>query len=215
MRRIPLATAAFLSLALLGSAGGIELIPSNPAPVPGETLTLVVSGAPAGAKYYWDFGGDGTVDKVTTGPQIPYTAPAGYQEIAVQALVGDKAVGSARIAISANDSLGAFRQVEVREGRIEVTITLIARVHLVAPGIEESVPSGWGAEVVDDGGAIYMTGEVLQAVWPLELWPDDQVSLTFVLYPGPGGSARLSGLASAYGPEGRVEVRIGGDVIAP
>jgi len=205
-----------LAWGVLGLSGGLTLIPSDFAPAPGAQISLQVSGAPAGAEFYWDFGGNGSVDQITQAPSIAYTVKAGYQEIVVQVHYQGQAVGSARIALSADPSLGAYRTVHSRgAGPIEVTVVLHARAHLVAPGIEETIPPGWSLEVVDDGGALYKTGDVLQVVWPLELWPGDEVSLHYLLYPGEPASGRISGIASAYGPDGRIEVRIGGVVIVP
>ena len=212
--RILIACTLLVVLGALGLGGGLALIPSDPAPMPGAQITLQVSGAPAGAEFFWDFGGDGSVDQITQVPTISYTVKAGYQEIAVQVHHQGKAIASARIALSSDPSLGAFRSVQ-GTGPIQVTVVLRARIHLVAPGIEETVPAGWAVEVVDDGGALYKIGDALQAVWPLELWPDEEVSFCYRLYPGEPATARLSGIASAYGPEGRIEVRIGGVVIVP
>ena len=205
-----------LALTSWGLAAQVTLVATDPAPLPGAQVGLTVSGVPAGAECYWDFGGDGTVDQVTATPSIPYLVRAGYQEIAVQVRLGDSAVGSARIALSADPSLGVFRTVSRTEtGSYEVTVVLRTRVHLYAPAIEEFIPAGWSVEVIDVGGAVFMVGESLQAVWALELWPGDEVALRYVLYPGPVETARLSGSASGYGPAGRIEVQIGGAVVIP
>ena len=214
MRRfIVLGVLAFTSL---GLATQVTLMVTDPAPLPGAQVGLTVSGVPAGAQFYWDFGGDGTVDRITDTPSLPYLVRAGYQEIAVQVRLGDRPVSSARIALSADPSLGVYRTVSRTEtGSYEVTVVLWTRVHLYAPAVEEFIPAGWSVEVIDDGGAVYMVGESLQAVWALELWPGDEVTLRYVLYPGASGTARLSGSASSYGPEGRIEVQIGGAVTVP
>ena len=214
MRRfIVLGVLAFTSW---GLATQVTLVATDPAPLPGAQVGLTVSGVPAGAQLSWDFGGDGTVDQITDTPSIPYLVQAGYQEIAVQVHLGDRTVSSARIAISANPSLGVFRTVSHSDtGSYEVTVVLRTRVHLYAPAIEEFIPAGWSVEVIDDGGAVYMVGESLQAVWALELWPGDEVTLRYILYPGASEAARLAGSASGYGPDGRIEVQIGGAVVVP
>ncbi len=196
--------------------GGIRLVPSDYAPLPGARITLTVVGAPAGAEFDWDLNGDGVVDKTTSSPSLSYSPREGYQFIVVQVRSGGRAVGSAKLAISSSPDLGAFRTITRREtGALEVTITLKARVLLFAPGIEESIPAGWAAEIVDAGGAVYVLGSLLQAVWPVELMPGGEVSLKYLLHPAAGEQATLSGAASAYGPAGRLEVKIGGEVVAP
>lgn len=214
MRRfIVLGVLAFTSW---GLATQVTLVATDPAPLPGTQVGLTVSGVPAGAQFYWDFGGDGTVDRITDTPSIPYLVRAGYQEVAVQVHLGDRRVSSAWIALSADPSLGVFRTLfPSATGGYEVAVVLRTRVHLYAPAIEEFIPAGWSVEVIDAAGAVFMVGESLQAVWALKLWPEDEVTFRYVLYPGAGGTARLSGSASGYGPDGRIEVQIGGAVVVP
>jgi len=172
--------------------------------------------APAGAEFYWDLGGDGVVDKTTTSPALTYLVGEGYQEIVVQVHAGGRAIGSVRLALTADPQLGAYRLISPQDsGVLEVTVVLKAHVHLFAPGIEESIPPGWAAEMAESGGSIYVLGNLLQAVWPRELMPGGEVSLKYLLHPAGAGPVPLSGIASAYGPEGRFEVRIGGMIIAP
>jgi len=211
---VPLALSAYV---VWGLAGGVSIVPSDLTPLPGTELTLRAEGAPSGASFYWDFGGDGTVDLASQSPEVIYTARPGYQEVVLQVVQEGTAIGSARLAIVADERLGAFRIVKGCDP-IEVTVTIRAKGHVVAPGIEESIPPGWTMEIIDDGGALYkLKSDTLQAVWPLELWTGNEVSLRYLLYPpAPGAMARLYGSASAYAAEGgRIEIRIGGSVIVP
>jgi hypothetical protein len=209
--------AVLLAYAALGLAGDVMLVSETFIPTPGTEVEFQVLGAPAGASFNWDFKGDGVVDLTSGEPRARWVMSEGYQEVAVQVLKDGAPFASARVAIVADDRLGAFRTATVAEGgAVDVLLTLRAKVHLVAPGIEESVPPGWALEVIDDGGTLYRLGDVLQAIWPLELWPGDEVSLRYRLYPpAPGSAARLSGIASAYGDQGRVVVPIAGTLIVP
>ncbi|MBC7098675.1 hypothetical protein H5T52_06100 [Candidatus Bipolaricaulota bacterium] len=214
MKLVPLVV---LFLAGLGLAGGIELVPSTFTPTPGEELTLRVMGAPSGAEFYWDFGGDGTVDFTGNAPELTYTTRAGYQEVVLQVVVGGAPVGSARLAITSHEQLGAYRLVQGTDP-VEVTLVIRAKGHLFAPGLEESVPPGWILELVDEGGAFTKREDGrLQAVWPYELWTGNEVRLRYLLYPPASGAvARLQGTASAYAAGGgRIEIRIGGRVVIP
>ncbi len=217
LRKLGIVPLALLACAVWGLAGGISIVPSDLTPLPGTALTLRAEGAPSGASFYWDFGGDGTVDLVSQSPEVTYTARAGWQEVVVQVVQEGVAIDSARLAIVADERLGAFRIVKGCDP-VEVTIVVRAKAHIVAPGIEESIPPGWTVEIVDDGGAFYkLKSNTLQAVWPLELWTGYEVRLRYLLYPpAPGAVARLHGSASAYAAEGgRIEIRIGGSVVVP
>ncbi len=204
------------ALAVVGLAAPVELVPSDPFPVPGVEVGLRVLGAPGGATFYWDWGGDGTVDALTQTPQAAYFVRPGYQEIAVQVIVGGQAWGSARLALMAAEDMAAYRTLEpLPNGAWEVTVALKVRRHLFAPGIKEAIPAGWAVEVVDPQGAAYKISDFLYAVWALELAPGDELRFTYLLHPLPGaGATRLSGWATAWG-EGQVEIQIGGEIMVP
>ena len=224
MRRfIVLGILAFTSW---GLATQVTLVATDPAPLPGAQVGLTVSGVPAGAQLYWDFGGDGTVDQVTQAPAISYTVKAGYQEVAVQVHHQGKAIGSARIALSADPFIGAYRQVvSTKSGVIQVEIIVVARTHLFGVGVVEDVPISWGIEVseVTDNGSGIVGPNVneegqLEVGW-MEMWPGDEVKLTYFLYP-PSLSVevRLLGIVSGYTPfpeDKLIEVQIGGAVVVP
>ena len=215
-RKLSLVGAGLMLVVLGGWAGQLELVPSEPFPAPGTEVGLQVIGAPAGASFYWDWGGDGTVDAVTQSPLASYFVRPGYQEIVVQVILGGQAWGSTRLALMVDERLVAYRSIEpLSSGALEVSVTLRVLENLFAPGIKEAIPAGWAVEVIDPQGAAYKISDFLYAVWALELLPGNELVFTYILHPLPGaGGTRLSGWAKAWGT-GQVEVQIGGEIIVP
>ncbi|MGC9529936.1 MAG: hypothetical protein ACP5G2_04870 [Candidatus Bipolaricaulaceae bacterium] len=176
----------------------------------------MVSGAPTGSTFQWDFDGDGVAELTTNAPRAACTVYAGYRETVVTVVHGGRVVASAQAAVVADDKLGAVRTTsDLGNGAFEVTITLVAKVPLTAPGLVERVPADWALEMLDSGGAQWKVGEALEAVWPLKTAAGDELSLRFRLYAPPGAAVRLSGQASGYGPQGRVEVPVAGVITLP
>ncbi len=205
--------AALGALTFTGWAQGIALEASTFAPDPGGAVVFQVIGAPTGAQFRWDFNGDGRWDLTTEGPLAQWTVPAGAWETVVEAVQGGRVVGQARAVVVADARLAAVRFVRSLEDVLEVTITLKAKTRVVAPGIEEVIPAGWIAVVVDDGSSLYKVGETLQAVWPTILDPGWEVKLVYQLHPTAGGAfPHLQGLASGYILGERFEVKIAGPV---
>lgn len=193
---------------------GIALVPSTPIPNPGAEVNFQVTGAPAGAQFKWDFNGDGRPDTTTNQPWTSWTVPAGYWEIAVEVVQGGRTLSRLAVAVLADARLGAVRVARWNGNVLEVTVTLYAKQFLVAPALSETVPPGWVAAVINDGGAVYRRGDVLEVLWSTYLDPGMSVQVVYALYPPAVRSAvRLSGTASAYQAGRRVEVRVAGGLV--
>lgn len=192
---------------------GVVLVATNAIPSPGSEVSFQVVGAPSGAQFRWDFNGDGRADATTNQPWANWTVPAGYWEIAVEVVQGGKVVSRVTAAVVADAQVGAFRSARWNGGVLEVTVTVRAKQALVAPAVVEAVPPGWAVAVVDDGGAVYRRGEVLEVLWSTALAPGMELRFVYALYP-PAGRApvRLSGSVSAYREGRRVEARVAGVV---
>ncbi|QAA76804.1 MAG: hypothetical protein BIP78_1038 [Candidatus Bipolaricaulis sibiricus] len=214
MRTLVLATCSGVLAGVLGLAQTMALVPSTAIPNPGTEISFQVTGAPAGAQFRWDFNGDGRPDATTNQPWASWTVPAGYWEVTVEVVQNARVLSRLSAAVAANAQLGAFRVARWNAGALEVTVTLFAKQSLVAPALTETVPPGWAAVVVDDGGAVYRRGDVLEVLWSTYLDPGMAVQIVYALYPpsAAGSSARLSGTASAYQAGRRIEARIAGVV---
>ncbi len=212
--RTVVATACAIAVGFLAFGQTIGLVASTAIPNPGSEITLQVVGAPAGAQFKWDFNGDGRPDTTTNQPWATWTVPAGYWEVAVEIIQGGKTVSRITAAVVADARIGAFRSVRWDGGVLEVTVTVRAKQFLVAPAVVETVPPGWAAAVIDDGGAIYRRGDVLEVLWSTSLDPGMELRFVYALYPpaGGGASVRLSGAASGYQEGRRVEARVAGAV---
>jgi len=192
---------------------GVALVATNAIPNPGSEVTFQVLGSPAGAQFRWDFNGDGRADTTTNQPWASWTVPAGYWEITVDVIQGGKVLSRVTAAVVADARVGAFRSARWSGGVLEVTVTLRAKQSLVAPAVVETVPPGWVATVVDDGGAVYRRGDVLEVLWATSLDPGMELRFVYTLHPPTGGApVRLSGAASGYQEGRRVEARVAGVV---
>lgn len=192
-------------------ASGVSLIPSTYMPNPGAEVTFHALGAPTGAQFSWDFDGDGRPELTTHQPQAKWAVPPGYWEVALEVIQGGKVLARARTAVVADARLGAVRSAHWVSGALEVTVVVRAKTTLIVPGLQETIPPGWVAVVVDDGGAIFRIGDLLEALWPTILDPGWEVKLVYRLHPpSPGAAPKLSGKASGYVGGARVEVLIAG-----
>ncbi len=208
-----LAAACMLAMGAWAVGQGIALTLSTAIPNPGSEVTFQVTGAPARAQFKWDFNGDGRPDATTNQPWATWTVPIGYWEVTVEVTQEGKVLSWLRVAVAADSRLGAFRSVRWNGGALEVTVTLLAKQFLVAPAVSETIPPGWVAAVLNDGGAIYQRGEALEVLWSTQLDPGKAVQIVYALYPpGSGAPVRLSGTASAYQMGRRIETRVAGTV---
>ncbi len=202
-----------ISWGVLCFASSMGLVPSTHLPNPGAEITLQVTGAPTGAQFSWDFNGDRRSDATTREPRATWTVPAGYWEVAVDVLQGGKTVARLTTAVVADARLGAVRSVQWSGGVAEVTVTVRAKQVVVAPGIEEAIPSGWVVGTVEGPDLFVSQGGVLFALWSTILDPGWEVRLVYRLHPPTAGAtARLSGTVSGYKDGQRVEARVAGTV---
>ncbi len=194
-------------------AQAIALVATDAIPNPGAEVTFQVVGAPAGAQFRWDFNGDGRADATTNQPWASWTVPAGYWELAVEIVQGGKVASRVTAAVVADARVGAFRSARWNGGVLEVTVIVRAKRPLVAPALVETVPPGWAAAVVEDGGAVYRRGEALEVLWSTTLSPGMELRFVYALYPPASGApVRLSGSVSGYQGGQRVEARVAGVV---
>lgn len=204
-----------LALIVLGaiSGGAVTLQASTFTPDPGETVHLWATGVPPGAEFLWDLNGDGIVDRATESPRVQWAVPPGAHEVRVVVKQGGRTVSSVEALIVADPYIACWQNA-VRVGNFwEVTVTYRAKAHLTAPGLEIAVPQGWGVEVLDPGGLTYKIKGGIHGFWALELFPGDELSFRYRLYPvSPGAAFVFSGRATAM-VEGRyLKVPIAGIV---
>ena len=211
MRTLAATAYAIITVGVLALGQGVALVVTDAIPSPGSEITFQVVGAPAGAQFRWDFNGDGRPDATTNQPWASWTVPAGYWEVSVEVIQGGRVVSRVMAAVVADARVGAFRSARWNGGALEVTVTVRAKQFLVAPAVVETVPPGWAATVIDDGGAIYRRGDILEVLWSTYLDPGMELRFVYALYP-PSGEApvRLSGVASGYMEGRRVEARVAG-----
>lgn len=214
MRNVAAVVCAMLVVGGVAWGQGVALVATNAIPNPGTEITFQVLGAPAGAQFRWDFNGDGRPDATTNQPWASWTVPAGYWEVAVEVIQGGKVASRVTASVVADVRVGAYRSARWNGGVLEVTVTVRAKQFLVAPAVVETVPPGWAATVIDDGGAVYRRGDVLEVLWSTSLDPGMELRFVYALYPPAGGmSVRLSGTASGYTQGRRVEARVAGALI--
>lgn len=209
---------AFLMVSgLLGTvawASNLTLEASSFTPDPGSSVTLVVRGAPLGTTFYWDLDGDGAYEQTTQEPQVTLVLPAGRRLVRVQGASGGQVLGPLTVALVADARLGATRFVLPEGPNFLVTIVVVAKTPVIAPGFVEDIPPGFALEVVSENGAFWREAEKLEAIWPLILDPEQTVSFTYRLYPLPGIFFQFSGAVSAYVEGKRLEIPIAG-VVTP
>lgn len=195
-------------LGLLGTE--ITLESASFTPDPGTAVTIVVHGAPAGATFRWDLDGDGIYERTSGEPQALLTAATGLRVVRVEVIQGNTVLKRIVAGIVADPTLGATRTLVPEDGALLVTITVVAKVPVIAPGFVEDVPTGFALDVVAEGGAFWRKVEKLEAVWPVILDPGQTLSFTYRLYPLAGVDFQFSGMVSAYFQGKRVEIPIAG-----
>ncbi|MCS7240093.1 MAG: hypothetical protein NZ651_02460 [Candidatus Bipolaricaulota bacterium] len=191
-------------------AASITLESSTFTPDPGNTVSLFVRGAPLGASFLWDLDGDGSYERTTQEPQTTFVMAEGVRPVRVEVVSGGKSLTQFKVIFVADKRLGATRTVVLEGTSYLVTICVAPKTTVIAPGIIEEIPSGFGVEVVANDGAFWRRAERLEAVWPLILDPGQTVSFSYRLYPLAGVSFQFSGLVSAYAAGKRVEIPIAG-----
>lgn len=188
---------------------GATLQCSSFTPRPGETVTLTVGGAPAGASFRWDLDGDGRFELSTLEPHATVSVPAGLRVVRVEVVAAGRTELLAA-AIVADPYLGAVRTLVPEGTTLLVQVAVQSKVPVIAPGFVEEIPKGFALEVVADGGAFWRRAEKLEVIWPLVLDPGMTLVFSYRLYPPAGSTFQLSGLVSGYVEGRRVEVPIAG-----
>lgn len=212
--------ACLATMAVIGLANGVTVVPSTFIPAPGAEITLQAVGAPAGATFRWDLGADGRPDVTTDQPWVRWTVPAGYWEVGLEVVQGGRIVDQAKIAVVADARLGAVRTVQWVNGALEITVTVLAKVRVLGPGVVEDIPPGWVATASGPESALAKVNEKNQIeilVPSLELQPGEEATIRYLLYPpSPDARARFTGWVTGYwsgdGRVERVEVPVAGTV---
>ncbi len=183
------------------SAGAVTLQTSTFTPDPGETIQLWASEVPLGAKFLWDLNGDGVADQVTDAPRIKWTVPEGTHEVRLTVTRDEQVIASIAALIVADPFIACWQTVRPSTGgALEVTVTVRAKTELSAPGLELSIPTGWGWGQVLEPMDLYKTvGGKLVGTWALQLHPGDELSFRYLVHPAsPGATFVFSGRATAY-----------------
>ncbi|HID09322.1 TPA: hypothetical protein EYP13_03780 [Candidatus Micrarchaeota archaeon] len=203
---------AFLLVLGVASAWGMDLLVTDFVPSPGDTIAIWVAGAPDGAEFHWDLNGDGTPEKTTTESRIEWAVPEGAHRVVVSVVLGGKTISTFRAVIVCDHRFGAFQTVMREKDYFIVTVVFRAKAILRAPGLSLKTPTGWGTEMIDPGTMVYRMRAGIEGFWSLELYPGDELTITYRLLPLAKGMAfTFSGTASAFVEgEGYVELPVAG-----
>ena len=185
--------------AILGafSGGAVTLQVSTFTPDPGETIQLWISGAPMGAEFLWDLNGDGVADRTTEIPRLQWAVPLGAHTVRVVVRKEGKVIETFEALIVADPYMACWQTTVPVGNTWEVKVTFRAKANLSAPGLEIEVPEGWGVDVLDPGNLTYKIKGGIHGFWAVELFPGDELSFRYRLYPvSPGLSFVFSGEAS-------------------
>lgn len=133
------------------------------------------------AEYEWDVDGDGSFDARTTKPRFQHTyRQAGDYDVTLRLTDadGDTATFTDTIEVRKADTR-AMRTISTPEAQpdtlFRVTIDLNVGVPTNGLGIEETLPTDWVVEPVqNDGGIFKFTGNTAQWVFPKQLKVNDQ-----------------------------------------
>lgn len=188
---------------------GATLQCSTFTPGPGETVTLSVVGAPAGAAFRWDLDGDGRFELSSREPHATLSVAAGPRLVRVEVVSGGRAELLTAL-IVAHPHLGAVRTLTLEGTTLLVQVAVQSKVPVIAPGFVEEIPKGFALEVVAEGGAFWRRAEKLEVLWPLILEPGMRLEFAYRLHPLAGTPFQLSGVVSGYVEGRRVEVPIAG-----
>lgn len=183
-------------MALGATCGAATLRVSTFTPDPGETIQLWVSGAPAGAEFLWDLDGDGVAERTTDMPRINWTVPQGAHPVGVTVKHQGKALVTLTALIVADPYIACWQTISRSGDLWEAVVTYRAKFRIAAPGLEITVPEGWGVEVVEAGNLVYKIEGGIHGFWSVELSPGDELTFRYRLHPISGGNLLLSGSAT-------------------
>jgi len=220
----------WLAVACAVAGAGVNFAPSTYNPSVGEAVTFEVCGACLGNaqfRFTWDFGDDGSAGFATTDLSVTHRFDReGY--VRVELLARDssgRAFSRTKQILVGGSPLVAVRETSVEDhGTILVTVTLLAREDLSGLGLVETIPYGWQAQEIDNGGAMKVNpaGQTREVLWAGADAGQQCVFVYRLLPTGVGGLPEFTGTASAYRkqiptgePQKRVKVTVCGDVTIP
>jgi PKD repeat protein len=196
--------------------------PANPDINTEVTFDASNSGS-AISQYEWDFNGDGKYDLVTTSPKITHLFDdSGKPSVTLR--VTDQHGGHQTIAQTISVSTSSVRirrqiTAPINPDRVsagsafQVTITVNFLQSVTAPGINETVPSGWRISSVQQGNALYKSSEnawlMTSIVDPGTTW---QIVYDVTVPSGtPSATYSITGLFSSRSVTHPIQIQIPGD----
>ncbi len=212
---------AVVGLVTLGAE--ISFDPSTYNPALNEVVTFEVCEPCLGSGtfvYAWDFDGNGGYEISSEDPMVThaFTDP-GFVDVGLQVADQSGRTSVRRKGILVGESpLIAVRDVVKEDGATFVVITFSANWALTAPGLEETIPSGWQLEILDTAGSLepHMENRTLGVLWADLMLEGRTWALSYRLYPTYAtGVSALSGIASGYIGGKRVKATVCGDLSIP
>lgn len=185
-----------------------DFTPSTWNPAVGEIVQFSVCESCHGAGtyvYLWDFNSDGVVDTETSSPMASFVC-SGEGFYAVKLTVRDAGgrtqTRTKGILAGAIPAYG-LRQIAIEaDGAALVSITIRVTSSAVALGVEEPIPAGWQAEVIDAAGSLWTYNadkRQLEVVWMSQVQAGDEIVFTYRLYSNYASQLKqLSGAVTGY-----------------
>jgi hypothetical protein len=167
--------------------------------------------------YKWDFDGDGAYEISSEDPMAThvFTDP-GFVDVGLQVIDASGQPIVRRKGILVGESpLIAVRDVVNENGATFVVITFSANWALTAPGLEETIPTGWQLEILDTAGSLepHIENGTLGVLWADQILEGWTWAFSYRLYPTYAtGVPPLSGIASGYIAGKRVKATVCGDL---
>ena len=209
------------SLLVLGTQ--INFAPSTYNPAVEEAVMFEVCEPCLGSgvfTYEWDFDGDGIYEVSTEDLVAAHAfAEPGFVEVGLKVVDASGLVAVRKKGILVGEvPLIAVRDLLEQDGATFILITFSTNYALTAPGLEESIPSGWQVEVAETEGALppHMGNGTLEILWADHILQGKTWTFSYWLYPSYGvGAPSLSGIASCYIAGKRVKATVCGDLSIP
>jgi PKD repeat protein len=168
-----------------------DFTPSSWNPAAGDVVNFAVCDTCLGSgsyTYRWDYNSDGVVDAETSSTLAACTFSAdGFYAVKLteRDAGGREQTRSKGILVGAMPAYGVRQVIAQDDGAMFVTITILVTSSVAAPGLIESIPSGWQIEVVDAGGAttrVNSETRELEVSWMTQPVPGDEIVFTYRLY---------------------------------
>ncbi len=210
-----------VSLLALGTQ--INFAPSTYNPAVEEAVAFEVCEPCLGSgafTYEWDFDGDGVYEVSTEHLVATHTfAEAGFIEVGLKVVDASGLTAVRKKGILVGEvPLIAVRDLVEEDGATFILITFSTNYALTAPGLEETIPSGWQVEVAETEGALppHMGNGILEILWADHILQGKTWTFSYWLYPSYGvGAPSLTGIASGYIAGKRVKATVCGDLSIP